>query len=425
MKKFSKRDLKRQINGDLPLESKNAKNAEESQLSRADQPAPELRRLDELVFERYPQYSHNALRNAIRNSLVSVESAQQKDDNKNTVETDPTRSFPAETVVSLNLPEKPTPPPPNVIYEDDNVLVINKPAGLLSIVKGDFCFEPSVADYGLIVHRLDRATSGVMILAKNRRTQKLLQRQFNRRTAHKTYYAIVAGVPKAPKAKIDLPITRDLSRPTTFKVAKNGRPAQTYYEVIATKNDRSLLKLQPITGRTHQLRVHLKYLGYPIIGDSVYGDTPKSASASAFDNAPKNAPKTQNTKTAPEATPRLLLHATFLEITIPGKASSAPNESSVQDAAPNDFLTQNAAPNERKTFFAPLPPEFAAEFPYEPDPSRIGAEKDADAEAPDEATGPDPSRIGAEKDSDPEGTAKSPRAPQPTTEASETPGAPR
>lgn len=330
MKKFSKRDLKRQINGDLPLDQK-VKNPMSTEATTAEVQTPAKRRLDELVFEKYPEYSHSSLRIAIRNGLVSIENAvESKNKNASTqqIETDPTTLFPKETVVTLNLPEKPTPPPPNIIYEDDNVFVINKPTGLLSIVKGNFCFEPSVADYGTIVHRLDRATSGVMILAKNQIAEKLLRRQFNRRTAHKTYYAIVSGTPKIPKAKIDLPLARDLNHPTTFRVDPHGRPSQTYYEVIATKNGHSLLKLQPITGRTHQLRIHLKHIGCPIVGDTVYG----------------------NTKTP---SPRLFLHATFLEITIPARKAGAPNE--------------------RKTFFAPLPPEFTAEFPCEPDSSPIGA----------------------------------------------------
>lgn len=179
-----------------------------------------------------------------------------------------------------------------VIYEDGDCVVINKPTGLLSHSKGAFNPEPSVAtwlhnkitDENLldedkdllnnragIVHRLDRATSGVMICAKTLSAQKYLQKQFAARRVQKTYLAVINGQLDPPSAVIDLPIERNPKKPATFRVGANGKSAQTRYETLSFNGHYSQVMLSPKTGRTHQLRVHLKYLGRPIVGDSFYG----------------------------------------------------------------------------------------------------------------------------------------------------------
>ena len=180
---------------------------------------------------------------------------------------------------------------PEVIYEDGNVVVLDKPAGLLSMPRAQYCPEKTLENYGLLVHRLDRDTSGVVILAKSPEVQTFLKKQFQDRTTHKTYYAIVSGRPKLDEAKIDLPIARDLKHPTMFRVDPNGKESETYYKVLKSNGKYSLVELRPTTGRTHQLRVHLKYLGHPILGDPLYGE---------------------------EKADRLYLHANKLEITLPG-----------------------------------------------------------------------------------------------------------
>ena len=177
------------------------------------------------------------------------------------------------------------------------------------MAKGEFTTEPTLEDYGLLVHRLDRDTSGVVILAKNEATRTMLRNQFQDRKAHKTYYAIVDGHPKLDEALINLPIARNLKHPTTFMVDVKGKPAETYYKVIKKNDKYSLIELKPVTGRTHQLRVHLNYIGCPIVGDRVYNEKSKAD--------------------------RLMLHAANLEITIPGEDS-----------------------NVRKTFSAELPKSF-------------------------------------------------------------------
>lgn len=286
-KKFSKPELSRVINGDVVLpETEQEDNRQ---------------RLDILLVAQHPEYNRSSLQSFIKSGFVTVNREVVKKPNTKVAE---------DAEITLNVPaEKKILPKIPVIYEDKHVLVLDKPAGLLSMAKGEYCPEATLEDYGLLVHRLDRETSGVVILAKDSATQKMLRRQFQDRKTHKTYVALVAGAPKLPAAMIDLPIGRNLKRPTTFQVNQNGKPSQTKYRVLETKNGKSLVELKPTTGRTHQLRVHLKYLGTPILGDFVYGDE-KSA-------------------------PRLMLHAKELEITIPGPDG-----------------------NIRRTFTAPLPEVF-------------------------------------------------------------------
>lgn len=206
--------------------------------------------------------------------------------------------------IALNLPEKEqTDVDLPILYEDDDVIVVNKPSGLLTHAKGGLSDEPTVAeiirpktsfatdtDRPGIVHRLDRDTSGLLIIAKNPESATHLQKQFAERTAKKTYIAITDGKPKLNAAKINLPIGRNPSAPSTFRIDPNGKPAQTTYHVLAENDAQSLVELKPTTGRTHQLRVHLAHLNAPILGDRVYG---KSSDC------------------------RMMLHAQKLEITLP------------------------------------------------------------------------------------------------------------
>lgn len=210
-----------------------------------------------------------------------------------------------------------------VLYEDDDCVVISKPVGILSHSKGAFNPEATVASWLLsklkntdfplelndrvgIVHRLDRATSGVMICAKNKDALSWLQKQFSQRKVKKSYVAITTGQFKQDEAIIDMPVERNPKKPQTFRVGSNGKSAQTLYKVIEHNDKYSLLDLKPTTGRTHQLRVHLEHLGHPIVGDTMYGG---------------------------QAADRLYLHAKSLEITLPNR--------------------------ERKVFEVPLPAAFA------------------------------------------------------------------
>lgn len=273
------------------------------------------KRLDIELAERYPDTSRSTWQKHIKAGHISI---------NGTVQTSPKLDVTDSDAIAINLPdatdfsESELP----IVYIDDNVIVINKPIGILTHSKGALNDEFTVADffrrystYNIntnrpgIVHRLDRDTSGIMIGARNEETATMLQKQFADRKTKKTYLAVVDGTPKSPVATIDLPIGRNPSAPSTFRVDPKGKPAQTTYEILATNGKKSLLRLQPRTGRTHQLRVHTAYLGTPIVGDRVYG---KEAD-------------------------RLYLHAFSLEVTIP---------------------TSN-----RQVFTAPLPPEFTKDFP--------------------------------------------------------------
>ncbi|MBR5647722.1 RluA family pseudouridine synthase [Candidatus Saccharibacteria bacterium] len=287
-KKFSKPKMSRVINGDTILPE-----AEEKL---------EKTRLDILMVGIYKSYNRSTIQKFIENGYVKVDGVVVKK---------PNTKFEEGVKIELNVPEdlKNADVKPEVIYEDEDVIVVNKPEGLLSEAKGEYCPEKTLADFGFVAHRLDRDTSGVMILAKSEEVQKFLKKQFQDRKVHKTYYAIVQGRPKLDTARIDLPLQRDLKRPTTFRVDAGGKASETFYKVLKSNDKYSLVELKPTTGRTHQLRVHMKYLGHPILGDPVYGE---------------------------EKADRLYLHAGSLEVTLPG--------------------------GERKVFEAPLPKEFKNVF---------------------------------------------------------------
>ena len=174
-----------------------------------------------------------------------------------------------------------------VLYEDEDCVVICKPVGVLSHSKGAFNPEATVAtwlrsrlkdglggDRGGIVHRLDRATSGVMICAKHPKALSWLQKQFATRNVKKTYAAVINGKMDPEEAVIDMPIERNPKAPATFRVGPQGKAAKTAYETVTSNNKYSLVELRPETGRTHQLRVHLSHFHHPIVGDTLYGGEP-------------------------------------------------------------------------------------------------------------------------------------------------------
>lgn len=239
---------------------------------------PRPMRADVILANMYPTYSRAALAKLFDAKLVSFKEKLLKPGDKLpsnvTLDAD-LSSLQAPQSTDIDLP---------IIFEDDDVLVINKPAGVLTHAQGEFNTEPSVATFirqrtadmtgerAGIVHRLDRATSGLLICAKNPKTLSALQQQFAKRQVQKTYVAIVKGHLKQKEAIIDMPIERNPRAPATFRVGANGKSATTHYKVLQESKDVSLIELKPQTGRTHQLRVHLAHLGHPIVGDVLYAD---------------------------------------------------------------------------------------------------------------------------------------------------------
>jgi tRNA pseudouridine32 synthase/23S rRNA pseudouridine746 synthase len=199
-----------------------------------------------------------------------------------------------------------------LIYLDEDLLVLDKPAGLLSVPgrgpdKQD-CLSARVQARwpgALTVHRLDMATSGLLLMARNPHSQRQLSLAFETRQIHKHYVAVVHGqLQGSTQGLIDLPLAVDWpNRPLQKVDSLRGKPSQTRWQILEQAQDKTRLLLQPLSGRTHQLRVHLQAIGHPIVGDALYG-----------------------ADAGPQA-PRLLLHASALMFTHPLSGQSLHIES--------------------------------------------------------------------------------------------------
>lgn len=258
--------------------------------------APNQGRVDKLLADALPQYSRAAIHKLFDMDLIKLNGEVVKPGHKvregAVIDAD-TSPLSQEQQVEV-LP---------ILYEDDNVIVIDKPAGIISHARGRYWYEPSVASFiraytldmlpdhkpkpekvipgeigkviayerAGIVHRLDRATSGVMVCAKNDATMKFLQKQFADRKVEKRYIAVLEGIPENDEAIIDAPIERNPKKPSTFRVGPNGKLAQTQYKILKKGDKRCLVEFMPHTGRTHQLRIHAEYIKTPIVGDTLYG----------------------------------------------------------------------------------------------------------------------------------------------------------
>jgi 23S rRNA pseudouridine1911/1915/1917 synthase len=174
---------------------------------------------------------------------------------------------------------------PKIIYEDDSLMVIDKPAGWIVNDATTTAHQPTVQSwlskmaYPLarsreyrsgIVHRLDKETSGILVVAKTKEAFENLQKQFKERKIQKTYTALVHGKVEPKEGIVEAPVGRLPWRRDRFGVLPGGREAKTDYKVISSDAGHSLLELFPKTGRTHQIRIHLKYLGHPIVADEFY-----------------------------------------------------------------------------------------------------------------------------------------------------------
>jgi tRNA pseudouridine32 synthase / 23S rRNA pseudouridine746 synthase len=203
-----------------------------------------------------------------------------------------------------------------IVHRTERYVVIDKPPGLLSVPgKGEAnrdCASERLrtlipaATGPVVVHRLDMDTSGLLVLALDPDAQRNLSMQFEARTVAKRYIALVDGVLPAESGVIDVPMRADIDRrPVQIVDTRDGRPSLTRWRLLSVEMGRSRLELEPLTGRTHQLRVHLAHIGHPILGDVLYG--PRRFHADGAD--------------------RLCLHAAMLEFDEPGSGARVRFES--------------------------------------------------------------------------------------------------
>ncbi len=172
--------------------------------------------------------------------------------------------------------------PLQILYEDAEVLGVEKPSGLLSVPgKGEHLADclltrvQAVFPHALLVHRLDRDTSGVMVFALSPHAQRHMGLQFEKRQLKKTYVARVWGIPENDSGQVDLPLCVDWpNRPRQHVDYENGKPALTDWKVMRREGETSRIRLTPLTGRSHQLRVHMLEIGHPILGDPFYATGP-------------------------------------------------------------------------------------------------------------------------------------------------------
>jgi len=245
-------------------------------------------RLDKLLVAQLPDYSRAQIQEMIGDGAVQVDGKSAKPGNK---------LKGGERIVVTLPPEpefviEPEDIELNIVYEDDDIAVINKPAGMvvhpgIGQEKGTLVAallsrypelvelqdDPRAQGRMGIVHRLDKDTSGLLVTARNLDSLEALMLQFQERTVEKIYLALLERPPKTTEGVIDAPIGRDLKQRKRMGVRSDGKPAVTEFEVIDTnfRDGRTLVKIQILTGRTHQIRVHMGFIGCPVVGDTVYG----------------------------------------------------------------------------------------------------------------------------------------------------------
>ncbi len=280
-------------------------------------------RLDKFLAARLPEYSRTRLQSLIREGWVLVNGMAPHKSGQMLNKGEVVRVFLPPPEDSRLMPEA---IPLEIVFEDENLMVVNKPAGMVvhpsaghlhgTLVQAALAHAPQMAGVGGerrpgVVHRLDKDTSGLILLAKNDRTHRWLQEQFSQRNVEKTYLALVDGKPPTPSGRVEAPVGRDVKNRKRMSVlaSNKGRLAISEYYTLQTFAEHTLLRVHPITGRTHQIRVHMAFIGCPVVGDTVYGRRRPSLNIG-----------------------RLFLHAASLKIQLPGEVT-------------------------QRTFEAPLPPD--------------------------------------------------------------------
>lgn len=239
-------------------------------------------RIDRLIATESDEFSRAAIQQLIKKKLVTVNAVPVK------------ASYRLKTgdIVLAHLPSpkpveiQPEPIPLTILYQDASLIVVDKPAGMVThpayghtsgtLVNALLACFPSLAqvddpERAGIVHRLDKDTSGLIIVAQTDTIRQALQAQFKARTVHKTYLALVEGHPDPEQDIITAAIGRDPNNRKRMAVLRDGREAITAYRVLEVLEHHSLVQVEPKTGRTHQIRVHMAFIHHPIVGDRVYG----------------------------------------------------------------------------------------------------------------------------------------------------------
>ncbi len=272
--------------------------------------AAEAQRLDKFLVGCLPDFSRSRLQGLIEDGQVRVDGVTAHKAGQ---------SLDQPCRVEVNIPPpqpshlQPEAIPLEILYENEAVLVIDKPAGIVvhpspghevgTLVHAALAHAPEMEGVGGIqrpgvVHRLDKETSGILLLAKTDAAHRWLQAQFKARTTHKTYLALVDGAPPTPTGRIEAPIGRNSNSRKEMAIVEldKGREAFTEYRTREAFAAHTLLEAHPITGRTHQIRLHLAFIGCPVVGDRMYGRKHPSLPLE-----------------------RHFLHAARLQITLPGE----------------------------------------------------------------------------------------------------------
>lgn len=240
-------------------------------------------RIDSYIARAVPDFSRSFVQKLLDEGCITIAGRVPKASYKVEAGDVITVRVPPPEPIALQPEEIPL----TVVYEDADIVVVDKPAGMVvhpahghyrgTLVNALLARCPDLEGIGGelrpgIVHRLDKDTSGLLVVAKNDRAYRYLQQQFKQRLVHKAYLALAEGILEAPRGIIEAPIGRDPQQRKRMAVLPHGgREARTEYRVLETFAQHTLVEAEPVTGRTHQIRLHFAFIGHPIAGDRVYG----------------------------------------------------------------------------------------------------------------------------------------------------------